>query len=327
MAFRLLHISLDSADVDRVCDCIESLEPQNLWVAGTSETDAPSQVFAVVHTTRQQEVMDAVAEALEGRSDWRMLVQDLRATLPEIEDEDRRARNERQTQLAAREEIFAQVKAESRITVDYLVLTALATVVAAIGLNSDQVAVVIGAMVIAPLLGPILAFSFGTALGNRALLRDSALSFAGGLAVSVLVGGALGFVVPVNLDSALLNYTEPLGLTTLALPVASGAAAGLMVAQGRVSALVGVMVAAALLPPVSAFGLLLGAGEHVQAARALSTVAINVIAITLAAQVVFVAKGVRPRKYLGESHKSSIRLNIGTCLFLVVGAGVAIWWL
>lgn len=326
MAFRLLHIAVSDEDADVLCEKISALDPQNMWRGPRNSDDQAGQVFVVVHTTQQQEMMDTISEAMEGRDDWRLVVHHLEAILPEIDDEERLREQEEQNTVAAREEIFTQVRQDARVTNDYLVLTALATVVAAIGLNSDQVAVVIGAMVIAPLLGPILAFAFGTALGNRNLLWDSGKSFAVGMLVSVAVGGTLGMLIPVNLDSTLLTFDQSLGIYTLALPVASGAAAGLMVARGRVSALVGVMVAAALLPPVSAFGLLLGGGEHWQAARALATVAINVVAITLAAQVVFLTKGVRPRRYLDERHKNSVRTNIGVLAGLLLVAAGVIWW-
>ena len=230
--------------------------------------------------------------------------------------------NDESTQ-AAREEIDVDVSRGAVLSLDYLLMVALATIVAAIGLSSGQVAVVIGAMIIAPLLGPILAFSFGTALGNRKLLWLSAKSFGAGLAVSLMAGGILGMFLPPGLDAGLVNFENPLGLTTAALPLASGAAAALMVTQNNAPALVGVMVSAALLPPLAAIGLLIGGGEYEQALRAAATVTANIVAITLAAQVIFVWKGIRPRGWLTDSRETSLRWNLVIwvlLLALVVGA-------
>ena len=309
---------------DKVREVLQEYEERDWWeTTGTRNSDR--HLFTVsITTARSQEVLDAVSEALEGKDDWRLISMATEAALPEPEKE---AEEKQRAEgiAASREEIYKDVSANAKLTRDYLLMTALATVVAAIGLNTDQVAVVIGAMVIAPLLGPILAFAFGTALGNRGLLWVAAKSLLAGLAAAGVFGTGLGLVFPVNLDSSLMDFSGAITLTTVALPLASGAAAALMLAGGQTSALVGVMVSAALLPPLAAFGLLLGNAEWMAGLKALATVIINVVAINLAGQLVFVLKGVRPRNYLSDSHQTSVYWSLGVWAGLVALLAIAVY--
>ncbi len=314
MPFRLVNIIVPEDRAEGIGDCLKGLEPQNWW--RSRETDMRDRVHfvAIVEATHLQDVLDTISERMEGTEDWQLVAQAVEAVLPEPEEAERDADEEARS---TREEIFENVRLGAQLSVDYLLKVALAIFVAAIGLNSDQVAVVIGAMVIAPLLGPILAFSFGTALGNRAMLLLGAKALGAGLVVGIALAVGLGLLFPVNLDSSLMDFSAPLGLDNAALPLASGAAAALMVARGETSGLVGVMVAAALLPPVTAFGLLVGAGHYVEAGLAMAIVMANIVAINLAGQLVFLWKGVRPRRWNTEERETSVLLSLGTSAFLM----------
>lgn len=186
----------------------------------------------------------------------------------------------------------------SRLGPNYLILVMLSTVVAAIGLIEDNVAVVIGAMVIAPLLGPNLALSLGTALGDVPLMRRSVRTVLVGILLAVALTAILGWLWPTELSSReVLSRTEA-GLDSVLLALASGAAAALSVTTGLSSVLVGVMVAVALLPPAATVGLMLGQGEPGLALGAALLLAINVVSVNLASKIVFFFKGIRPRKWL-----------------------------
>lgn len=304
---------------------LASFEPKTWWRAPAAEGSDFEFLNIVVHTSRSQEMIDAISDTLgPARDQWSLSVIATEAVLPEPEDEETLEELSRTNLTAAREEIFSSVQDNSRLTRDYLILTALATFVAAIGQQNDQVSVVIGSMVIAPLLGPILALAFGTALGNRGLLVLAARTLGAGIAVAVVVGIALGFLMEVNTASGLLQFDTPLGLSTTALPLATGAAAALMMASPQTTNLVGVAVAAALLPPLAGFGLMIGAGETVPAIKALVTVLANIVALTLAAQVVFLWKGIRPGTFLSERHQNSIRWMVGMWAGLVLMLTVAL---
>ncbi|AJE44764.1 TIGR00341 family protein [Celeribacter indicus] len=325
MADRLVQLVVSRSDFERVTACLREISPRDWWAVPGEGEDARLTVFVSLHKADAQDVIDRLSDTLEGREDWRLYSVATESNLPEMDDEETRERLAQREVSATREEIYSDVRSGAALTRDYLILSSLATCVAAIGLNSGQVAVVIGAMVIAPLLGPIMAFAFGTALGNLDLLRISARSLGAGIAVSVLFAALIGQIYPASSESTLLDYDGVLSLRTVILPLASGAAAALTIAGGSTSGLIGVMVAAALLPPLAAFGLLVGSGNWSMASRALVSVAVNVIAINLAAQVVFVLKGIRPRRWKSEAHATSVRISLAISALLVIAASAALW--
>ncbi|EKE74269.1 TIGR00341 family protein [Celeribacter baekdonensis] len=325
MADRLVQLVISKQDFEDVSDCLADMSSRDWWQVPCGSEDGRITVFIALHKADAQEVVDRLAETLDGRTGWRLYALATESSLPENTDEDEQERIAQKETAATREDIYADIRADAALTKDYLIMSALATCVAAIGLRSGQVAVVIGAMVIAPLLGPIIAFAFGTALGNLALLKLSARSLGAGILVSVLVGAVIGQMFPPSQDTGLLDYSGVLSLQTVILPLASGAAAALMVASGSTSALIGVMVAAALLPPLAGFGLLIGGQNWDMAVRALASVAVNIVAINLAAQVVFVLKGIRPRRWKSKAHATSVRVSLAISVGLVLLVTLALW--
>ncbi|MGH1370031.1 MAG: TIGR00341 family protein [Maritimibacter sp.] len=307
-----------------VCGCLDDI-PADHWHQFPVGEDGRQTVTISLDIVDTQAVLDKISDALDECSGWHLYTLPVEASLPETRSEDEAERIAQAETAQAREEIYAGIRKGTALTLDYLVLTGLATVVAAIGLSQDQVAVVIGAMVIAPLLGPILAFAFATTLGTVPLMLIALRALGAGLGVATLSGVALGLMVGGDLKSGLLDYSGALTLIDVVLPLASGAAAALMVASGQTSALVGVMVAAALLPPLAAFGLLLGGGDVIPAARALGTVIINIAAINLAAQVVFRLKGIRPRKWDSAQHATSVWTSLIASAFVVFLMALAVY--
>ncbi|HEU5339450.1 MAG TPA: DUF389 domain-containing protein, partial [Sulfuricaulis sp.] len=87
------------------------------------------------------------------------------------------------------------------------------------------------------------------------------------------------------------------GLDSVALALASGAAAALSLTTGLSSVLVGVMVAVALLPPAATFGLMLGSGQYALATGAGLLLAVNIVCVNFAAKLVFLMKGIHPRTW------------------------------
>lgn len=273
-----------------------------------------------------QEAIDAIQGQLAETPDWRLVVIPVEATLPKEEpEEDPETRKKRKT-LALREELFEDIAAGANLNRDFLVLTALSAVVAALGMSANNVAAVIGAMVIAPLLGPILAFSFASALGDLQLMAKAARTAVAGLSFGLAISFALGMSISINTDSPELVARTVVGVDTTALALASGAAAALSISTGVASALVGVMVAVALLPPSAAMGLYAGAGEWGMAARAGLLLMINVVSVNLAALFTYRVKGVRPRTWLERrSAKRSVFVNYGVWAVLITALTVIAW--
>ena len=179
-----------------------------------------------------------------------------------------------------------------------MLLVFLSTVVVAIGLLENNVAVVIGAMVIAPLLGPNIALALGAALGDTHLMWKAFKTIITGIGLALFLSIGLGMYHPMNLDSPELLARTDAGLDSMALALASGAAAVISLTTGLSSVLVGVMVAVALLPPTVTLGIMLGAGQTQLAIGAALLLAMNIICVNLAAKVVFLVRGIKPRSWL-----------------------------
>jgi len=165
----------------------------------------------------------------------------------------------------AREELASRAEQMAPETRTFTVLAVVSAVVATAGLLLDSPAVVVGSMVIAPLLGPAMATAVGTVVDEQALFRRGVgLQIAGGLlavGAATVFAAVLRFSGVVPADAATVFATpeiaERLTPGLLALPVALGAgvAGALSLSAGVSAALVGVMIAAALVPPTAVVGI------------------------------------------------------------------------
>jgi len=181
---------------------------------------------------------------------------------------------------------------------------ALSTVVASIGLIEDNIAVIIGAMVIAPLLGPNIASAFSASLGDSKLMWQALKTSLAGICPALLMSIVTGALWQDKVQSSEILVRTDVGLAGVAL--SSGAAAVLSLATGLSSTPVGVMVAVALLPLTATPGMMLGSGRFSLAAGAGLLLAVNVVCINLAAKLMFLAKGVKPRAWLERRKRGSL---------------------
>ena len=288
---KYVEIIADSGSYDTVAAIAEKAEAADLRVV-PAEEEGLRWMRMLVRDDRLQGVLDALQNALGSQADARISVLPVEISLPRQQE---REEQEEDKAVAAREALHGEVAKGARLNANYLVLVFLSTLVAAIGLLADNVAVVVGAMVIAPLLGPNLAFALSTALGDARLMRESVLSLLAGLLLAVVLAAALGLVWPYGTESRELMMRTEVGIDSVALALASGAAAALSLTSGLSSVLVGVMVAVALLPPAATVGLMLGHGDLNGATGAGLLLAINIVCVNLACKIVFWFKRIRPR--------------------------------
>lgn len=267
------------------------------------------------------------------QADWRAVVLPIQASVPgpgpsvkSVADEEPRKFSFASVTVS-REAIFNEVNRGARLDLNFIILTVLSTITAAIGLLTDNVAVVIGAMVIAPLLGPNLAFAFGTALGDRALMLRSFGTNVLGISISLLLSYVVGALWTGPLDSPELVSRTVVGFESVALALAAGAAAVLSLTTGLSATLVGVMVAVALLPPAATLGIVLGAGNSYAAGSAALLLAVNIVCVNLVAQLVFVVKGIGPRTWAQKKASRPARyINAASWFVLLLSLLFGIWY-
>ena len=240
-----------------------------------------------------QTTLDSLQNMVSANPNARIIVIPVDATLPLP----KQSATSTKSSSTSREALYDTVSKNAHLDSNFIVLVILSTLVAAIGLIKNNVAVVIGAMVIAPLLGPNLALGLGTALGDVELMKKALKTNLAGVSIAIGLSILLGILWPFDINSPELLSRTDVGMDSLALALASGAAAALSLTTGLSSVLVGVMVAVALLPPAATFGLMLGHGQYDLAMGAALLLAANVVCVNLATKVVFLVKGISPRTW------------------------------
>jgi uncharacterized hydrophobic protein (TIGR00341 family) len=253
-----------------------------------------------------EDVLKAAESRFRSYSQFRLTVYEVEATLPEPEEEEEAAgsaserKNGEKSDRVSFHELIQKLSSGTVANRPYLITVGLASIVAAIGLMRDNVAVIIGAMVIAPLLRPNMALSMATTVGDLKLARRAVLVSLAGIAIALAVAALIGLTVPFDASVEQIRIRTEVQLGDVALALAVGAAGALAFTTGLSEALVGVMVAVALLPPLATAGLLAGAGLWGLAIPAATQVAVNILGIQVAATAVFLLQGIRPRHWWDE---------------------------
>ncbi|WP_122090330.1 DUF389 domain-containing protein [Halalkalicoccus subterraneus] len=216
----------------------------------------------------------------------------------------------------------------------FLALMVLAAWIATAGLLTDSPAVVVGSMVIAPIVGPALTASVGAVTGDREMLGASIRLQAVGLAAAIVGAAGLAAVVRWGMfaqPDLALGSIELIGVRTAPtlLALVAGTAAGAAAAFGLTTkgpmSLIGVMIAAALIPTAAATGIAIAWRDPVIAAGTALLLVITLVAINLAGMVVLLVLGYRPARSLLEGSWTSAKTLLAIVLLVsVIGlAGVA----
>lgn len=202
--------------------------------------------------------------------------------------------------LSAEEQIdiYKRVRRGARPDVDFFVMMGLAAIIATYGLLQNSGAVIIGAMLVAPLFTPILAFSLSIALGDVRLLRLSIEATLKGVFLAIGLAVVLAYVSPMQSDprsvAEIVARTQP-NLFDLIVALASGAAGAYAIARRDVAAaLPGVAIAAALVPPLGVIGIGVSQGDFAVAGGGTLLVLTNLVAISLAGSITLLLLGFRP---------------------------------
>lgn len=318
-ALRLVEITLPADAADRFLRASEGVEPVKVWRQEAGEGEVVFRLL--IHADRAENVVEALTRlGLDERAFRAMLVEVL-GTVPELKEKQEEAPCLRKSGRVSREELLTDLAAGLRVTPLYLVMVMLSAVVAAVGLIRDDVAVIIGAMVIAPLLTPNVALAMATTLGDLSMIRRTLLTNVSGIAAAFGLAVAIGAVYQVDPRLDQIERRTVAGLGDIVLALAAGAAGAVSMTTGVPAALVGVMVAVAMLPPLVACGLLLGQGQISLAIGAATLTAINIICVNLAGVVAFFVQGIRPRMFgKSESARRStwIAITLWTALLAVL---------
>ena len=219
-------------------------------------------------------------------------------------------------------EVRVRIEANALPSKMYFVMNILSAIIASYGLVTNSAAVVIGAMLVAMMLGPITGVALAIIDHRMPLLRKSLITVFLGISLVVLVGFIVGWLhkdQPLTVE--ILSRTQPTSMDLMIALAGGTAGAYAMVSPHLSVAVVGVAVATALVPPLAASGILFANGEMQMGLGALLLALTNIIAIQFTNALVLWLLGFR--RLVDDDYKSStywtfLRRNAVTLLLLGV---------
>jgi uncharacterized hydrophobic protein (TIGR00341 family) len=195
------------------------------------------------------------------------------------------------------DELYDDIETSLRLRPAYLITVLLSSLIAGLGMRSGQTAVVIGAMVIAPLLGPTMGMAMAATVGDSRLGQRALVTLSVGAVVAIIAGILVGVVFPIDPNVAELRTRTFVQPADIALALACGLAGVLAFSRGASLALVGVMIAVALVPPLSAIGIFLARGDFELSAGGFHLFAVNLVCVNVAGIAAFLFQGLPPRNW------------------------------
>lgn len=192
-------------------------------------------------------------------------------------------------------ELFLQLRDSARLSAPFVLLLLLSAVVATHGLFLSSAAVIIGAMVLAPLMAPIISLAMALLRGDRVMLRSSSLTIAIGVALALGTAAFISLLIPIErITPEIAGRLNP-NLLDLGVAIAAGIAGAYAHARESViKSLPGVAIAVALVPPLCVAGIGIGWMDlHVISGAALLFIT-NLVGIALAAALTFLVLGYAP---------------------------------
>ena len=201
----------------------------------------------------------------------------------------------------AREEeyrdLFVALRENAVLSSPFLVLTILSVLLALTGLYANSAPVIIGAMILAPLMSPIISLSMGLARTEASLIRNSFRTLLIGTTSGLFCAIVVAWIMPLEYVTPEMQARLSPTLLDLSVAVISGVAGAYAHAKEEIAkSLAGVAIAVALVPPLSVAGIAIGWGELAMAKGALLLFITNLVGILLAASATFLVLGFAPFK-------------------------------
>lgn len=337
---RLIEMIIPESELKNLKEILNEQRPINLWVQPLTEiwiypesdeeaklVENSIMIKMLLQEENTEKLLDTLEQKFSQSKGFRVNLISLAASVPlpqaleapQAKDTEAKANNER----ISRQELYSNLENNAKVSKMYLALISFSSVVAAIGLLGDNPVVIIGAMVIAPLLGPIMALSLAITIADRSLARSALKAGLTGLALAVGISAILGYFFSVNPTNSEIELRLNVNLVDIALALASGGAGALALTAGASEALIGVAISASLVPPLVIFGLMLGSGNIYEATGTLMLFLVNIICINLAGIAVFISQGIKPSTWW-EAKRARKETTIAIVVWLILLTALAL---
>lgn len=328
MALRLIEIILAEKDSHEIEEALKEQPTVEIRKAQLGGGEVLMRIL--VEAEKSQTVLDLLDKKYTHTETSRIVVLPVEAILPPPapleeaapkEPPEQQEDTQSSPERISREELYEDITDAARCSRVYMAMVVLSSIVAAVGLHHDSLAIIIGAMVIAPLLGPNVALALATTLGDMVLARRAVLTGFVGIMTAVILATAIGIVVTVDPTLTEISTRTRVRAGDVVLALAAGSAGALAFTTGVSVTLIGVMVAVALLPPLITFGLVLGGGYLGPAWGALLLFLLNLICVNLAGVITFLIQGIRPATWW-EADRAKQACRMAICLWALLLAAM-----
>ena len=227
--------------------------------------------------------------------------------------------------LERRAEVQVQLRDSCTPDFDFFLLVLLSAVIATLGLLTNSAAVIIGAMLVAPLMSPIIGIGLASLTGDARLFSDSSVALARGALLAIAMAALLAwanrflpFITLQEVPNEVLSRTRPSPID-LTVALAGGLAAAFALAMPSISAaLPGVAIATALMPPLCTVGIGIAMARWDVAGGAMLLFLTNAVTIAFAAMLVFFALGFAPKRASGKRAPRALAISAVFTLILLV---------
>ena len=198
---------------------------------------------------------------------------------------------------AEHRDLFVSLRDNARASSAYLVLMVLSALLALTGLYANSAPVIIGAMILAPMMAPIISLAMGLARTEATLIRNSLLTLGAGVGLGLICAIIFAWMMPLDQLTAEMRGRISPTLLDLSVAIISGIAGAYAHAkEGIAKSLAGVAIAVALVPPLSVAGIGVGWGDWSVAKGAFLLFTTNLVGIAMAASLTFLVMGFAPFK-------------------------------
>ena len=325
MSLRLVEIFNQHGEPDDLRFLLQGIPILEFWADRLP--DGKMNVRLLVRAKDVDRVIDVFSSFFRDEEHYRIVVLPVDVSIPREEELESTPEKEEEppSDGIGLEELYQKIKPSVVLSKRFMWLVLLSSIVAAIGLLKDDVAVIIGSMVIAPLLGPFVGLSLASVLGDFRLMKNSLPTIAVGAIIAVAIGLIAGYLAPPSMafSHQVLSRSQ-VDFLFILLAIASGIAGAYSLTQDLSETLVGVMMAVSVLPPLVASGIMFSKHMFVQASAAIILFLINAVCINLSGVATFAANGIRPLK-IWEAERAKKALIISMlvwilCLLLLSGA-------
>lgn len=296
-----IQVEVPSNGADNTVDVLEDYSSDIVQQTAASGEEE----LALVTATVDAEDIDEITEQLKGIKDFEQGELTIRLLDQEALIEKGQKTRGSSTKLS-QEEVYSKAQESALLNRPQWMLMGLSAAIASYGLMLDNIIVVIGAMMLAPVLSPLVSSSIALTIGDRTMLKQSLTTAVSGAFMAIAVSGLAVIPFQPELNSTLFLITSA-GLPNLLLSLFVGAAAALAFVTGYRDQIAGVAVAVALVPPLAATGIGLRIDDLIFTWNAFSIAAVNFLAVLVSGSLALKLLGFAPTTYYKK--KTAEQLN------------------